>query len=138
MTQPSDTPLFEIGSSEQLTVFSETDISNQEADIYIWEIEEDSNHEEHIAHFSPGKGGDVLQLNNLLVDQKYTSQLGQYLHFRFDGHNTTIEIRPEGQASNDAHFIVLDNVDLSAFGHTDEEIIEKLMGMGNLDIVGMC
>ena len=110
------------------------------SDLYIWnanqsEFDPDANIDS-IAQFTLGENGDTLQLNDLLLESKADDQLDQFLHFSYDGQDTTIEISPHQDVSSH-HFLVLNNTDLTAIGTTDNEIIHQLIQQGNLDIVGL-
>ncbi|NRB25212.1 VCBS domain-containing protein, partial [Shewanella sp.] len=93
------------------------------ADTFVWSA--GSTGTDHITDFNLSK--DKLDLSDLLQGEN-TDNLGQYLHFTVDNGTTTIEI----DANNDDHvdqLIVLDGVDLSsAYGTTDEAIINGLLG----------
>uniref|UniRef100_UPI00097022DA tandem-95 repeat protein n=1 Tax=Shewanella sp. UCD-KL12 TaxID=1917163 RepID=UPI00097022DA len=93
------------------------------ADTFVWS--EGSTGTDHITDFNLNE--DKLDLSDLLQGEN-AGNLGQYLHFTVDNGTTTIEV----DANNDGHvdqLIVLDGVDLStAFGGTDEAIINGLLG----------
>jgi len=114
--------------------------NNSSSDLYIWDASNDESNTtqntDSIAQFTLGSGGDILQLNDLLLESQTEDQLDQFLHFSSDGQDTTIEINTNQDAS-DHHFLVLNNMDLTTIGNTDSEIIHQLIQQGNLDIVGL-
>jgi len=114
--------------------------NNASSDLYIWGASNDESNTtqntDSIAQFTLGSGGDILQLNDLLLESQTEDQLDQFLHFSSDGQDTTIEINTN-QDTSDHHFLVLNNMDLTTMGNTDSEIIHQLIQQGNLDIVGL-
>ena len=137
----SQPPVIELSAQEPPLAFSLSSLENPEADVYIWNTADNASDiapdTDHIANFVAGDGGDILQLNDLLIESSDESELEQFLHFSFDGQDTTLEIRPEGSGGEDSHFLVLNNVDLTSFGNSDNEIIDQLINNGNLDIAGL-
>jgi len=133
-------PLIELDGSDDLLVFNTSQTSDDNADIYIWNADNNDTssalNTDNISQFTAGSGGDILQLNDLLIESQTEDELDQFLHFSFNGQDTTIEINTDGQASEN-HFLVLNNVDLTSFGNSDNEIIHQLIQQGNLDIVGL-
>jgi len=133
-------PVIELSSSDNLLVFNTSQTSDDNADIYIWNADKNETssalNTDNISQFTAGSGGDILQLNDLLLESQTEDELDQFLHFSFNGQDTTIEINTDGQASEN-HFLVLNNVDLTSFGNSDNEIINQLIQQGNLDIVGL-
>ncbi|BAJ03817.1 RTX toxin, putative [Shewanella violacea DSS12] len=93
------------------------------ADTFIWSA--GSTGTDHITDFHLGE--DKLDLSDLLQGEN-AGNLGQYLHFTVDNGTTTIEV----DANHDGHvdqLIILDGVDLAtAYGATDEAIINGLLG----------
>ena len=93
-------------------------------------------------------GGDVLDLRDLLVGELHTGanagNLANYLHFERSGANTIVHVSSTGHFANDAHVIgpvvaghenqsiVLQGVDLTTAGNTDQLIIQDLLTKGKL------
>ncbi len=77
-------------------------------------------------------GGDVLDLNDILVDEE-NHQLDENLHFNFSNDDTTLEIKPE-DGGNTTQKVTLQGVDLFGMGATDSEIINNLLDDGNLQV----
>ena len=113
--------------------------SGGSSDLYIWNASNDESNTalntDNIAQFTLGSNGDTLQLNDLLLETQTEDQLDQFLHFSYDGQDTTIEINAN-QGNVDHHFLVLNNMDLTTIGN-DGEIIQQLIQQGNLDIAGL-
>ena len=86
-----------------------------------------------IADFQAGNGGDVLDLKDLLQGETKAT-LGDYLHFTSDSAgNAVVQISSSGNiASGHDQTITLENVQLSALGSGDADIINKLLTNGNL------
>ncbi|MGD8311582.1 MAG: type I secretion C-terminal target domain-containing protein, partial [Gammaproteobacteria bacterium] len=88
--------------------------------------------------FTPGEGGDVLDLSDVLVGEDMgnvggggAGDLLNFLSFGESGGSTTISVSSTGGASDLT--IVLDGVDLTAGGSlTDTQIINNLLGDNNL------
>jgi len=133
-------PVIELSSSDDLLVFNTSQTSDDNADIYIWNAGNNETsstlNTDSISQFTIGSGGDILQLNDLLLESQTEDELDQFLHFSFNGQDTTIEINTDGQTS-ESQLLVLNNVDLTSFGNSDNEIIHQLIQQGNLDIVGL-
>ena len=109
--------------NDTLTGGSDTDNTDGTgADTFVWS--EGSTGTDHITDFNLSK--DKLDLSDLLQGEN-SGSLGHYLHFTFDGDTTTIEIDANHNGQID-QFIVLDGVDLSTYGATDEAIINGLLG----------
>lgn len=122
-------PIIELSYEDECRLFHSTNIGDENADIYIWEAAESLHEAERIANFISGKGGDVLQLSGFDL-----FNLGDQLSFSYDGQHTTLSILC---APNKAkHQIILENIDLTVLGQTNEEITETLIKQGNLDVVG--
>ena len=87
-----------------------------------------------IADFSVGAGGDVLDLSDMLQGEDIGS-LDNYLHFSYDGNDTTISIEHNGSGGVTQQ-VVLTGVDLTEGGTfiTDQQILDNLLGSGNLII----
>ncbi|MDP0561540.1 MAG: tandem-95 repeat protein [Candidatus Endonucleobacter sp. (ex Gigantidas childressi)] len=75
--------------------------------------------------------GDVLLLGDLMVDED--NSLEQLLDFSISSSETVINIR-DVAGGDVTRQVTLDNVDLSVYGNTDAEIINKLLDDGNLQI----
>ncbi|MDP0561536.1 MAG: tandem-95 repeat protein [Candidatus Endonucleobacter sp. (ex Gigantidas childressi)] len=75
--------------------------------------------------------GDVLLLGDLMVDED--NSLEQLLDFSTSSSETVINIR-DVAGGDVTRQVTLDNVDLSVYGNTDAEIINKLLDDGNLQI----
>ncbi|MFC3624614.1 type I secretion C-terminal target domain-containing protein, partial [Vogesella amnigena] len=83
---------------------------------------------------TPSFSGDVLDLQDLLQGEN-SSNLGNYLHFIADpanSNNTVVQINSSGTGSGYDQTITLQNVQLSALGSGDADIINKLLSNGNL------
>ncbi len=132
----ADTPLIDISNDDAILAASETGEQHAEPDLYVWQPDT-ANHEEAISGFSPGEGGDTLHFSELLSTEHTTNDLDAFLHFSYDGENTTIEIRPESSLAGEPHLLVMNNLDLTSFGNSDLEIINQLISNGNLDIEGI-
>ena len=133
-------PIIELNSDDELLTFNTSLASDESADIYIWDSGSNGtsigSNTDNISQFTFGSGGDILQLNDLLLEAHSENELDQFLHFTFDGQDSTIEISTDGQASSN-HSLVVNNVDLTSFGNSDGEIIQQLIQHGNLDVVGL-
>ncbi len=133
-------PIIELNSDDELLTFNNSLASDESADIYIWDSGSNGtsigSNTDNISQFTFGSGGDILQLNDLLLEAHSENELDQFLHFTFDGQDSTIEISTDGQASSN-HSLVVNNVDLTSFGNSDGEIIQQLIQHGNLDVVGL-
>ncbi|MBP8812212.1 MAG: retention module-containing protein [Laribacter sp.] len=84
-----------------------------------------------------GEQGDILDFSDLLqhAGDKSAATLDQYLDFRDDGHgNTVIDVRPDGSSGNMTQQIVLEGVALGDLGGSDQEILNKLLGSGQLHV----
>ncbi|MPY23725.1 tandem-95 repeat protein, partial [Shewanella sp. YLB-07] len=95
------------------------------ADTFIWTTGSEGT--DHIADFNLNE--DKLDLSDL-IQGATTGNLDEYLNFSVDitSHSTTIDIDADGDGTFEQH-IVLDGVDLkAAFGNTDEQIINGLLG----------
>ncbi|MDP0561538.1 MAG: tandem-95 repeat protein [Candidatus Endonucleobacter sp. (ex Gigantidas childressi)] len=75
--------------------------------------------------------GDVLLLGDLMVDED--NSLEQLLDFSTSSSETVINIR-DFAGGDVTSQVTLDNVDLSVYGNTDAEIINKLLVDGSLQI----
>jgi T1SS-143 domain-containing protein len=93
---------------------------------------------------TPGAGGDILDLRDLLQGETASATLDRYLDFNLNGANTEIRISSSGgftggtyaSAAEDQR-IVLTNVDIRAtlglgVGATDSQIIAELINRGKL------
>ena len=74
--------------------------------------------------------GDVLKLDDLLVDS--AENLDQHLSFSVDGNDTVLEVRQESNGDVTKR-VTFKDVDLTALGNDDSEIINNLLDNGNLD-----
>ncbi|ABV36951.1 putative outer membrane adhesin like protein [Shewanella sediminis HAW-EB3] len=95
------------------------------ADTFIWAKGEEGT--DHITDFDLNE--DKLDLSDLLQGEN-NGNLDEYLNFSVDSasHSTTIDIDGDGDGTFEQH-IVLDGVDLkAAFGNTDGQIINGLLG----------
>jgi len=132
--------IIELGDNDSALALNTNQENNDSSDLYIWNASNDDSNTpqntDSITQFTLGSGGDTLQLNDLLLESQSEDQLDQFLHFSYDGQDTTIEINTN-QDSSDHHFLVLNNTDLTMIGNTDGEIIHQLIQQGNLDIVGL-
>ena len=81
-----------------------------------------------ITDFNVGSGGDVLDLSGLLEGENHPSAavLANYLSFSLVGNDTHINIQPNANG-NVTQQIVLQNVDLTAGGASDQSIINNLL-----------
>lgn len=102
------------------------------ADIFRWQSEdqgtEDAPAIDTIIDF--GDPGDALLLSDLLEGEN-SSNLADYLHFSYDGANTTIDVRSQGAAGAVDQKIVLQGADLMVSGG-DNAIIANLISSGKL------
>ncbi|MDP0588048.1 MAG: tandem-95 repeat protein [Candidatus Endonucleobacter bathymodioli] len=83
-----------------------------------------------ISDFSVDEG-DVILLDDLIVNED--NRLDQLLDFAASPSETVINIR-DIAGGDVTRTVTLDNVDLSVYGSTDAEIINKLLGDGSLQI----
>ncbi len=84
-----------------------------------------------------GEQGDILDFSDLLqhAGDKSAATLDQYLDFRDDGRgNTVIDVRPDGSSGSMTQQIVLEGVALGDLGGSDQEILNKLLGNGQLHV----
>jgi VCBS repeat-containing protein len=132
--------IIELGDNAEGLPLNTNVESSDSSDLYIWNASNDEANTtvntDNITQFTLGSNGDTLQLNDLLLESQSEDQLDQLLHFSYDGQDTTIEINTN-QDTADQHFLVLSNIDITAVGNTDGEIINQLIQHGNLDIVGL-
>jgi len=132
--------IIELSDNDDVFALNTNQENNDSSDLYIWTASNDdfntTQNTDNITQFTLGSGGDTLQLNDLLLESQTEDQLDQFLHFSYDGQDTTIEINTN-QDTSDHHFLVLNNMDLTVIGNTDGEIIHQLIQQGNLDIVGL-
>jgi len=132
--------IIELSDNDNVLTFNANQENNDSSDLYIWNASNDESgatpNTDSITQFTLGSGGDTLQLNDLLLESQTEDQLDQFLHFSYDGQDTTIEINTN-QDTSDHQFLVLNNMDLTTIGNTDGEIIHQLLQQGNLDIVGL-
>jgi len=86
-----------------------------------------------ITDFTIGDGGDVLDLTDLLQGESSGDipGLANYLSFSSDGADTTISVDPDA-GSGVTQEIVLEGVDLTAGGMTDQQILTDLLSNNNL------
>ncbi|HHQ4481197.1 TPA: retention module-containing protein [Aeromonas veronii] len=91
-----------------------------------------------IKDFTTGTGGDVLDISELLTGEHANSGwLDAYLNFSSDGPGTnksTLTIDLDGTNGGTTHVIKFDSIDLTTLGNSDLEIIQKLLGDGNLKV----
>jgi len=106
------------------------------SDSFVWNHGETGK--DIISDFTAGKGGDVLNLADLLQDEHSNSgSLSSFLSFSYDTTNkeTTITIDADkvGQGSAQTQTIVMQNVDLTASGTlSNVQIINSLLENGNI------
>lgn len=117
----------ELNFDDGCCIFQETSIANEEADIYIWEAADAGTEVDRIPSFILGKGGDFLQL---IVPSKDLTP-----SFSVKGPDTVITLEINENQAEKPHQIILENIDLTVLGATDEAIAEKMIGQGNLEIV---
>ena len=83
-------------------------------------------------------GGDILDLRDLLQDEEISGDLTAYLNFEQSGSDTLVHVSSNGgfaggyDAAAEDQTIVLQNVDLTALGGTDQLIIDALLAGNNL------
>ena len=78
-------------------------------------------------------GTDKLDLKDLLVGEHSDAEiLDDFLAFSFDGDDTTIDVRSTGELGPVDQKIVLQNVDLTAGGLNDQQIITNLLNASKL------
>ncbi|WP_429220772.1 retention module-containing protein [Aeromonas veronii] len=91
-----------------------------------------------IKDFTTGDGGDVLDISELLTGEHANSGwLDAYLNFSSDGPGTnksTLTIDLDGTNGGTTHVMKFDSIDLTTLGNSDLEIIQKLLGDGNLKV----
>jgi large repetitive protein len=119
------------------------------SDTFVWKLSETGT--DHITDFTlatPGNGGDVLDLSDLLVGETANAaNLATYLNFSADtSGRAVLSIDPNsssvsGGTGTAGQTIVLDNVsfaDLQTYagGTTNADIIGKLLSDGNLKVTG--
>ncbi|WP_236632958.1 LamG-like jellyroll fold domain-containing protein [Endozoicomonas elysicola] len=85
---------------------------------------------DRITDFAVGASGDILDLHAFLTGEESTA-LDQFLHFRLDGSDTVIDVSRTAGGDVVQH-IVLENVDLTALGNTNAEILSQLQSNGQL------
>lgn len=117
-----------------------TDDSGGGIDIFAFETRDEGDIGtpaiDTIADFTPGIGGDVLDLSDMLRSEDLTS-LDRLLNFNYDAvsGDTTISIVPGGSsgAFEASRQVVLTGVDLTANGRlSDRRILDNLLANGNL------
>ena len=132
--------IIEVSDKDDVLALNTNQENTANSDLYIWNASNDESNAtqstDSIAPFTLGSDGDLLQLNDLLLESQAEDQLDQFLHFSSDGQDTTIEINTN-QDTSDHHSLVLNNMDLTTTGNTDGEIIHQLIQQGNLDIAGL-
>nr|WP_256351893.1 type I secretion C-terminal target domain-containing protein [Aeromonas sp. sia0103] len=106
-------------------------------DTFKWQAG-DAGGTDTIKDFTPGNGGDVLDLSEMLSgEHANAATLDQYLTFA-SGPGTnkstlTIDLDGSAGAGTTTHTISFDNVDLTA-GKSNLQIIEDLLNQGNLKV----
>jgi Ca2+-binding RTX toxin-like protein len=81
---------------------------------------------------------DALDLRDLLQGEDASGDLTQYLHFEQDGTNAVVHVSSFGgfgggySGAAEDQTIVLENVDLSALGASDQQIIDSLLSTNQL------
>ncbi len=85
---------------------------------------------DRITDFTVGTSGDILDLHAFLTGEESTA-LDQFLHFRLDGSDTVIDVSRTAGGDVVQH-IVLENVDFTALGNTNAEILSQLQSNGQL------
>ena len=105
-------------------------------DHFTWHASDDGTAEnpatDTITDFQLGRGGDVLDLRDILTDEQNHS-LDQHLDFNVSGSDTILDIKPIANGSI-TQKITLQNINLSTLGATDAEIITQLLNNGNLQV----
>ncbi|MCV3286556.1 type I secretion C-terminal target domain-containing protein [Aeromonas veronii] len=89
-----------------------------------------------IKDFTTGDGGDVLDISELLTgEQANSGSLDAYLNFSSDGvGKSRLTIDLDGTNGGTTQVIKFDSIDLTTLGNSDLEIIQKLLGDGNLKV----
>ena len=75
--------------------------------------------------------GDKLDLKDMLQGEN-SGNLTDYLHFTKSGADTVIHVSSLGTAGGEDQQIVLQGVDLGADTHTDQQILDSLLGSDHL------
>ena len=95
---------------------------------------------DHVTDFTPGVGGDVLNLDGVLPGSvnggTAVTTLDDYLQFTSDGTNTTLHVDHDGGGTFQSTMdIILENVDLTVGGtQTTDQILTSLLADGNLQV----
>jgi Ca2+-binding RTX toxin-like protein len=100
---------------------------------------------------TPGNGGDILDLRDLLIGETAgvgPGNLANFLHFEKSGSDTIVHISTTGGFASDAHTvgapsavvtgsedqkIVLTGVDMIGVHTTDQQVIQDLLTKGKLN-----
>ncbi|CAM5186034.1 retention module-containing protein [Alishewanella longhuensis] len=114
---------------------NDTLIGGLGADTFAWNLGDqgtaDTPAVDTILNFNLAEG-DILDLADLLQGEN-RDNIADYLSFEFDGNNTIINVNHQGD-DNTTQQIVLENVNLTDLGNTQDEIINYLINNGHLRI----
>ncbi|CAM3851772.1 retention module-containing protein [Castellaniella denitrificans] len=113
-------------------------------DVFVWTFADRGAGQapaaDHIADFGMGgsdpNGRDRIDLSELLSDRAEGEDLTHYLQISGDGHQTVINVSTTGHVdTGHDRQIIIDNVDLTAGGPTDQhELIGNLIHDGKLKV----
>ncbi len=108
------------------------------ADTFDWDLLDQGTIDvpavDTVTDFTVGEGGDVLNLGDMLQNESVDS-LDDYLHFHQEGADTVIDVSADGSGAFTQQ-IILQDVDITGGGTlSDSEIIDNLLGDGNLNIM---
>ena len=108
------------------------------ADTFFWGPADADGSTDTITDFTTGSGGDVLNIENVLVNE-IGREFGAFNNFNIQnyvdvttGTNSTLTIDADATGGFTDLTIVLSGVDLSGLGGTDEAILQSLFSTGNL------
>jgi len=106
--------------------------TDTEIDTFAWNAADGDGSTDTITDFTVGAGGDVLDLSDLLQGEE-NGNLTDYLTVTSDGTNSTITVDADGTGGSADLTIVIENVDLTALGATQADILTALNDNINVD-----
>ena len=110
------------------------------SDVFFWGPADADGSTDTITDFITGTGGDVLHLESVLVNE-IGQEFGAFNNFNIQdyisittGVNTTLTIDADATGGFTDLTIILEGIDLSGLGGTDEAILQSLINSGNLKV----
>ena len=110
------------------------------SDVFFWGPADADGSTDTITDFITGTGGDVLHLESVLVNE-IGREFGAFDNFNIQdyisittGVNTTLTLDADATGGFTDLTIILEGIDLSGLGGTDEAILQSLINSGNLKV----